>query len=108
MLYHAKCGCILKIDVTKSVRVLADFSVTGKYTAKPTKIELMKVTGDRITIDYFCKKCNRVVTKDEEMISSCDGCGKAHDSKEMEIPEESGGFFCPKCIKRFSEEKTYN
>ena len=108
MLYHKECGNILKIDLSGSVKPLAEFTIIGKFTAKPVKVDLHKINDGRSPIIFFCKKCNRVVENDEEMVCSCDNCGNPHSSKDMKIPVDSGGIFCPDCIKRFSDEKTYS
>ena len=107
MLFHKKCGDLLKLDLGKSVKCLAEFTVVGKFTAKPVRIELMLVTDKSVPIVFYCKKCHRVVEKDEEMVCRCDRCGDIHDSKTMKIPADSGGLFCEECIERFSDERTY-
>lgn len=107
MIYHKKCKYILKIDISPVIKILADFSIIGKFTAKSTTLSFHRITNKKIPIIYYCKKCNENVDDFDEMVSSCDTCGNIFPSIEMKIPQDSGGLFCPKDIKRFSDEKCY-
>ena len=107
MIYHKDCGNILRIDITSQVRVLATFSIVGKFTAQVTELSFHRMNKNKIPIKYFCRKCNRNTTERDILISKCDNCNKKKEISEMRVPSESGGVYCEKCIKRFSDEKIY-
>jgi late competence protein required for DNA uptake (superfamily II DNA/RNA helicase) len=109
MIYHEKCGNILRIDLSESTRILADFSIVGKFTAQVTELSFRKSGKTRIPIKYYCVKCKRIVEEKEDVVSKCDRCGEINDVKQSKVPAESGGIFCEKCIERFSgDEKIYS
>ena len=108
MLFHKECGSIIKIDMKDSVKCLAEFTIVGKFTAKPVRIEIFCENDKSTPIIFYCKKCRRDVEKDEKMVCRCDKCGGVFDSKTMKTPTDSGGLYCEKCIQRFSDEKIYS
>ena len=107
MIYHKPCNYILKIDITEIIKILADFSIVGKFTAQSTGLTFHRISNRKIPIIYYCKNCNKNVEDFDEMVSPCDACGKIFPSADMKIPQDSGGLFCPECIKTFSDEKCY-
>lgn len=108
MIYHKPCNFIIKIDISEVVKILADFSIMGKFTAQATTLTFHRLTNKKIPIIYYCKKCNKNVDDFDEMVSPCDSCGKIFSSISIKIPQDSGGLYCSNCIKRFSDEKCYS
>ena len=109
MIFHKKCKHVVKADLSESIRVLANFSIVGKFTAQTTECSIKKRTrSGKATLTLFCEKCNKIVKEQTELICPCDSCGDTFELPEIKIPTESGGMFCPKCIKRFTDEKIYS
>jgi DNA-directed RNA polymerase subunit RPC12/RpoP len=109
MLYHKKCGTILRAKLTEdSVKLLATFSIVGKYTAEVKEIVIYPTGLSKIPLSYFCLNCGQTVEDENQIVFVCNSCGKDFLIKYLRIPTESGGIFCVECSKRFEkEEKIY-
>lgn len=109
MLYHKKCGNILRAEINSdAVKLLATFSLSGKYTAQIKEVMLWKTGLNKIPISYYCTHCDSLVAEETDMSFVCNSCGKEFNVSELRIPTESGGIFCEKCSKKFEEhEKLY-
>lgn len=111
MLYHKKCGNLLRAEISPdAVKLLASFSLTGKFTAQVNNISLHRTGVSKIPLIYYCVKCNKNVTEeDDEFCFMCSSCGKEFDLESLRIPQDSGGVYCEDCVERFStEEKIYS
>jgi len=109
MLYHDKCGNILKAEISPDmVKLLASFSIQGKFTAKVKEMVLYKTDTMKIPLSYFCIRCNKTIENIEEIVFICSNCGRDFPLSDLKIPAESGGIFCKKCSERFEGETLYN
>lgn len=109
MIFHKKCKYTIKADLSESIRVLATFSIIGKFTAQATECSIKKRThSGKAPLVLFCEKCNRIVKDFDEVICPCDSCGEVIELSKIKIPVESGGMYCSECIKKFKDEKIYS
>jgi DNA-directed RNA polymerase subunit RPC12/RpoP len=108
MIFHRQCNYILKADVSKATKMLANFSVAGKFTAQITELTIHKTGIKKLPIIYFCARCNTIVEDQDDMICHCDSCGNISNIKEMKYPKDSGGIYCEKCSKRFEDETLHS
>ncbi|PNX51825.1 MAG: hypothetical protein BV456_01735 [Thermoplasmata archaeon M8B2D] len=109
MFYHKKCGNILRAEISSdAVKLLATFSISGKFTAQIKELLLWKTGISKIPISYYCTNCDSTISEEADISFLCNGCGKEFDISEIRVPTESGGIFCEKCSKKFEEhEKLY-
>jgi DNA-directed RNA polymerase subunit RPC12/RpoP len=109
MIYHKKCGNILRAEITpEAVKLLANFSFVGKFTAQITELILWRTELNKIPLNYFCTNCAEKVEDEDDFIFLCSNCGDSFPVKNLRIPTESGGLFCEKCSEKFKlQEKLY-
>lgn len=108
MFFHKPCSYAIKADVSGSVKILAGFSIIGKFTAQITECSITKNRNSgKIPLVFYCERCERIVEDTDEIVCPCSSCGEVTDFNKIKVAAESGGIFCPSCIKRF-DEKTYS
>ena len=102
MLYHAKCGGSITIDIAQNISTVASFGI-GYSELRTSLIKLNFNKGAANARAFYCVNCDRVI-EPEEVVGKCMHCGETFPADKLYIPE-CGGVYCEKCAKE--EFKSY-
>jgi hypothetical protein len=108
MLVHTKCQNTVLATLPNSVRLLAEIGAASDCrTLQIIKLHVFKIADVEERFSFFCLNCNKEVAL-SEVSGQCRQCGNFFSIKDLKIPQETGGTYCPEHIKRFTDERHFN
>ena len=107
-MYHKECDQEIFVDLSKGFKLLGKILPAKDNRAFQTvKIHLFKVNNYLDDLEFWCIQCNCKV-KLNDLIIRCRHCGNAFKPDDIQIPADSGGFYCKDHIRRFEDERHFN
>lgn len=108
MLIHTKCEGSVLVTLPDSVKLLAEIGAsTDCRNLQTIKLHIFKIADVEEKHKYYCLTCNKEVDL-SEVKGQCRHCRQLFFIKDLKIPYDTGGTFCPEDIKKFTDERHFN
>lgn len=102
MLHHSKCRERVYLESSNLVSIKSLVGVDNKLKRLAVmEINVSTKAESEKNPKYICEKCGEIDIS--EIISFCRRCDRTYSSRELFIPEESGGVYCEECSHRYGE-----
>ena len=107
-MFHDKCGGDIFVDVSSCFSLLGEVNASKDSRMLQTiRIHLLQTKEVLENPIFVCSRCKEKVDL-KDIMGFCRRCNEYSLVSELQIPNETGGIYCKKCISRLDDEKHTN